>query len=160
VLRKKTNRPRVANFKVYALILMLVPVASSLIGKVPAAHAQGFPDATFGQTCSSARVEAINVSQPEDGVMLTATCPDSTGNPKVSQIDLIEIVNNNGKLEYENGILLLSQDTDSSFLTSCFSPIVTGSRLFAFCKDGSGVPTGADLQLQGITNINGELKYN
>jgi hypothetical protein len=158
----KANRPKVANFKVYVLILMLVPVA--LLIKIQPAHAL---PATFQDSCFNPRVKLINVSQPEDGVLLTANCtatnPPGSGLPAVvtlpTELDLNGIDLTNNALT----VPVSPVDRASTFQNRCISTTfrVAGKMLFASCfvnAPGSSIRT-LRVTLQGISNIGGRLVY-
>jgi hypothetical protein len=155
----KVNRPKVANFKVYALILMLMPVA--LLIKIQPVHA--IPS-TFGRTCINIQVKLINVSQPEDGVELTADCERGPKSFIPTQMELTGIgVTPDGFLT----IPASPVDTASSFQLKCIDykviKLSPGSRtqLQAMCRRGSSPVADFLVQapLPDIANYFGNLVY-
>ncbi len=153
----RANRPKVTNFKVYALILMLMPVA--LLIKTQPVHAL---PATFQDSCFNAQVKYINVSQPGDGVLLTANCiarnPPGSGLPPVvtlpTELDLNGIDLSNGALT----VPVSPVDRPSTFQNrACSSFRVSGNTLSVRCI--LPTPTTLTVTLQDISNIGGRLVY-
>jgi hypothetical protein len=155
----RANRPKVANFKVYALILMLVPVV--LLIKIQPAHAK---PATFQDSCFNPQVKLINVSQPQDGVFLTATCravnPPGSGLPGVedrpTEIDLNGIDLSNNALTVPDSPV----DKSSTFQNRCGGIKVSGNIVSARCYITALRRFDTlSVTLQGISNIGGMLVY-
>jgi hypothetical protein len=157
----KANRPKVTNFKVYALILMLMPVAF-LIKTQPV---QAAP-ATFAETCTNAQVKLINASQRQDGVVLSADCdaynPPGSGLPGVvtrpTQLDLNGIDLSDNDLTVPNDPV----DKPSTFQNQCNRNTFTlsGNILLARCYvTVLGRFVTLSVTLQGISNVDGKLVY-
>ncbi|NMG18834.1 CVNH domain-containing protein [Brasilonema bromeliae] len=104
----------------------------------------------FSETCSN-----FNILIPDDKsyVKLQATCRKFGSEPNSTSIHLKQIENDNGQLR----INAISEE--STFQKTCYNMKVEGSRLFADCEKRNREKVLSSLELKGIFNENGMLKY-
>jgi len=105
-------------------------------------------NSTFQQTCSN-----IDFAYSGDKPAIEATCLRANGTPNKTSLILTGISNQNGKLTQGGGA--------SSFQESCgnieISVDISGAKLTAFCRTGSGSSEPTSLPLENINNQNGNL---
>lgn len=110
-----------------------------------------FADSSFQDTCSNIRFAYIN-----DAAAVKAVCLTRNGMANRTALRIRGIGNDNGRLVYSGG--------ESSFQRSCgnIRIIVKNSRrviLSAFCRTRSGDSRHTHISLDGIANIDGNLRY-
>jgi hypothetical protein len=155
----------VVNFKINRSILAVMPVV--FLMNVQPAHTA---DATFNTSCLNIRLSFINRSQPEDGILLSASCRNNNGifNGffRPTQIELNGYDNVDGVLTRPSTREDLF-DRSSTFQTSCENITIADSRgggfgniITARCRNSEGLMVNASVTIQDISNDNGTLVYN
>jgi hypothetical protein len=114
-------------------------------------------DSTFQNTCRNIILSFINLTEPEDGVLLKANCQNEQGEELATEIELTGIDNKNGKLTVSPQYV----DRQSTFQLTCdniaFTP--NDNQLFARCKKEDDSFEETSVRLQDISNNNGTLIY-
>jgi hypothetical protein len=119
--------------------LALVGAFSAGVG---AASADG--PSTYQTTCRHIEVA---------GKTLSAECRRNDGSFKQTQLPIAAIENHNGALRFT------SMFKASTFQDTCTEIHVVGATLSARCRRIDGGLTRTSIQIPGIENLDGELRY-
>ncbi len=88
-----------------------------------------------------------------NGNVLSATCKKRDGSPNKTSLVLLGIENIDGELKVTDPKKPSSFDKSSSEIS------INGDVLSATCKKRDGSPNKSSIVLNGLENIDGELKY-
>ena len=117
---------------------------------------QGRGRSTYQETCSNIRIS---------GATLNARCRREDNSYNNTSIYLRDIVNNNGRLEYNrdggggNDSPNPPSNNPASFQDSCRNIRVDVTTLSAQCRSENGRWRDSSVEIRGITNVNGDLEY-
>lgn len=117
---------------------------------------EGRGRSTYQETCNNIRIS---------GATLNARCRREDNSYNSTSIYLRDIVNNNGRLEYNRGggsgndSPNPPSNNPANFQDSCRNIRVNMTTLSAQCRSENGRWRDSSVEIRGITNVNGDLEY-